>query len=589
MASTIRQRLRRFNGTDYDTIHLETETGAISDYVYPCNPNLLDNWYFVGGGSQRGDGQFPINRRGHAPYTSYGYSLDRWFFNAVKVGATVLNIGPNGISVTTSEAVLVDLHQNLELSYDSADPPVVTFSAMIGGIVYWATFSYCAQNTPILLARGDGYDISCLSVPLQNIILRVVTNQSVETPLIAAVKLELGDQQTLAHQDANGNWALNEIPNYQEQLLRCQTSKVDTSDTYTNKTNIVDNYYVRPNLLDNWYFIGGGSQQGGGQLPVNQRGGYVVPPNTYYFYHGDIGDVRVTSGYYKVTGFTPSGNAQFYVGGEYCLTNQYAIENGFCVPGYLGPGYGIDRWNNVTIVGGDGELLLESSGVRIINSNQWGFDFRQTIESPNKLSGKTVTVSALVKGNASSSVVRIIFNDGIERNRDYTINQNEVVLLHLSAIVGASPMSSTYVSLISAVDNTDFTVQAMKLELGDTQTLAHQENGMWVLNEIPNYREQLVQCQRYYLSDVGKVCPCYGFSGRLFLKITTPSPMRVNPTVTVKSVGYVLGISADLSSATSITTNAYNDGVLVFYDGTNPSEGEGTTDATISLDLDANL
>ena len=65
--------------------------------------------------------------------------------------------------------------------------------------------------------------------------------------------------------------------------------------------------------------------------------------------------------------------------------------------------------------------------------------------------------------------------------------------------------------------------------------------------------------------------------------------MRVNPTVTVKSVGYVLGISADLSSATSITTNAYNDGVLVFYDGTNPSEGEGTTDATISLDLDANL
>ena len=28
---------------------------------------------------------------------------------------------------------------------------------------------------------------------------------------------------------------------------------------------------VNPNLLDNWYFVGGGSQQGGGQFPINQR------------------------------------------------------------------------------------------------------------------------------------------------------------------------------------------------------------------------------------------------------------------------------------------------------------------------------
>ena len=29
---------------------------------------------------------------------------------------------------------------------------------------------------------------------------------------------------------------------------------------------------VRPNLLDNAYFVGGGSQQGGEQLPINQTG-----------------------------------------------------------------------------------------------------------------------------------------------------------------------------------------------------------------------------------------------------------------------------------------------------------------------------
>lgn len=39
---------------------------------------------------------------------------------------------------------------------------------------------------------------------------------------------------------------------------------------------------------------------------------------------------------------------------------------------------------------------------------------------------------------------------------------------------------------------------AVKLEMGDYQTLAHQENGVWVLNEIPDYGERLLRCQRYF-------------------------------------------------------------------------------------------
>lgn len=37
-----------------------------------------------------------------------------------------------------------------------------------------------------------------------------------------------------------------------------------------------------------------------------------------------------------------------------------------------------------------------------------------------------------------------------------------------------------------------------KLEVGTQQTLAHQEGDKWVLNEVPNYGEQLARCQRYY-------------------------------------------------------------------------------------------
>lgn len=38
---------------------------------------------------------------------------------------------------------------------------------------------------------------------------------------IRAVKTELGSQQTLAHLDPNGNWVLNEIPNYSAEIAKC--------------------------------------------------------------------------------------------------------------------------------------------------------------------------------------------------------------------------------------------------------------------------------------------------------------------------------------------------------------------------------
>jgi hypothetical protein len=53
---------------------------------------------------------------------------------------------------------------------------------------------------------------------------------------LVAAKVEIGDTQTLAHQDANGNWILNEIPNYNEQSFLCQTNTAQADDTYANKS-----------------------------------------------------------------------------------------------------------------------------------------------------------------------------------------------------------------------------------------------------------------------------------------------------------------------------------------------------------------
>ena len=62
------------------------------------NPNLLDNCYFVGGGSQLGDGVFPINQRGQTQYTAAGFVFDRWF----KSGGVTATLDAGGLTIANS-------------------------------------------------------------------------------------------------------------------------------------------------------------------------------------------------------------------------------------------------------------------------------------------------------------------------------------------------------------------------------------------------------------------------------------------------------------------------------------------------------
>ena len=81
---------------------------------------------------------------------------------------------------------------------------------------------------------------------------------------------------------------------------------------------------------------------------------------------------------------------------------------------------------------------------------------------------------------------------------------------------------------------------AVKLELGDQQTLAHQENGVWVLNEIPDYGEQLAMCQRYQFTNItddavngasiGVAAIGLG-TNELYASIQYPVEMRATPVI----------------------------------------------------------
>ena len=79
-------------------------------------------------------------------------------------------------------------------------------------------------------------------------------------------------------------------------------------------------------------------------------------------------------------------------------------------------------------------------------------------------------------------------------------------------------------------------IQAVKLELGPFQTLAHKEGSKWVLNEIPDYATELAKCQRYFYKTQGAfeyrgiaINQWYMNNGTIEL----PVSMRIKPTCKV--------------------------------------------------------
>lgn len=144
---------------------------VIATKAFPCNPNLMDNWYFGN----------PVNQRGASgTISTEGYFFDRW---KLVSGSVTINSG--GIVLNGTIAQVLEYAAGQTVTATVLTPDGVT------------------DVTPV-------YDDETKTF--------TVTTQG---KTIKAVKLELGTQQTLAHQE-NGVWVLNEIPDFGEQLRRCQ-------------------------------------------------------------------------------------------------------------------------------------------------------------------------------------------------------------------------------------------------------------------------------------------------------------------------------------------------------------------------------
>lgn len=204
---------------DANDIGAYTKEEVSSLLLKKPNPNLLDNWYFGN----------PVNQRGKTSYAGVAaYTIDRWKLTYDT------NITINDGYITLSG--YWDMGQPIDkASTPIPDGTVVTFSVLLRNKSATAAFRYGFTNNSNnehyayideASTIGDKWTLFTLTTTLeksannwQACLMFVGKTGSVD---ILAAKLELGSQQTLAHQDADGNWVLNEIPNYGEQLARCQ-------------------------------------------------------------------------------------------------------------------------------------------------------------------------------------------------------------------------------------------------------------------------------------------------------------------------------------------------------------------------------
>ncbi|MDY3690836.1 MAG: hypothetical protein SO072_02580 [Dysosmobacter sp.] len=190
---------------DGTTTIKEAFDGMVYVVCQLVNSNLLDNWYFGN----------PVNRRGDTQHTGVvaTYFIDRWRCGGYN---QTISLTQHGLHWSTNTGIW--LTQPIE-NYDDLVGKVVTVSAIIDNVLYSATGTVSKTDRIATRTPSDVY----LEVDHTEKSVRFVT-YSENTPQVSilAVKLELGSQQTLAHQDADGNWVLNEIPDYGEQLRRCQ-------------------------------------------------------------------------------------------------------------------------------------------------------------------------------------------------------------------------------------------------------------------------------------------------------------------------------------------------------------------------------
>lgn len=288
------------DGSGNITAASETEVELVS-LPNICNPNLLDNWYFGN----------PVNQRGQTSYTG-GYCIDRWIIAGDTPQLTVTSGSIKGVGflVQKAEVYTSSFLEGMQL----------TLSALMSDNTFGSVTFHLSKGmaNPIAIRKNDY--IVYAEWANTNDFFTVNWKTDSEAVGLVAIKLELGPQQTLAHQE-NGVWVLNEIPDYAEQLLKCQRYLrpaplnfivSNSSGNYYASTIMQSPYPMRtvPAIVNGDYTAHPIREATGGQTATVSQ---VFPPSVYGSFTMQLtpgGSTIPNYVYIDPTGFNPLLSAE---------------------------------------------------------------------------------------------------------------------------------------------------------------------------------------------------------------------------------------------------------------------------------------
>ena len=238
--------------------------------------------------------------------------------------------------------------------------------------------------------------------------------------------------------------------------------------------------------------------------------------------------------------------------------NQRGVSSG---TEWGGNKYGLDRWVAFSV-----GVYWDSNGYIVFPPRLENNLIYQRLKKSKFIVGSKITLSLLT-------------DDGNLFFKTVTYTGNTIYGVLSGTIFGNTTIVVTddYVEIrIWYTENnaSEGHLAAAKLELCSQQTLAHQEGDRWVLNEIPDYGEQLRRCLRYdyILGNASQNCPigigtAYSNDGVMCV-IQLPEYMRTNPAVTLSGGVQIRFSATQILTATSVLNYGFSgDKVQLYFPG----------------------
>lgn len=206
-----------------------TPQQALANLGASPNKQLLRNRYFIGGGSQKGAGYFPINQKGQLTYeyTTKNISIDGWAFWGVPA---TMQVTDAGLIVGKKQ----DGNNNYVIWEQVSDENILEGSQLTASVLLDNNELYTVTVAAGWKYSGDA-NLAVTYYRNEGIIIRTTADNHISvrfywggavalgsTSLYKVVGLEYGDKQTIAYKDASGNWQPTCVPLFGEELSRCQ-------------------------------------------------------------------------------------------------------------------------------------------------------------------------------------------------------------------------------------------------------------------------------------------------------------------------------------------------------------------------------